>query len=101
MSLVPTILDPHQLASDVKRRARELGFDLVGIADAQPSAYRDYLRNWLDDGQAGTMGYLAKRFEERTDPGAYLPGACSVVCVAINYHTPLEDVPKHERPHHG
>ena len=101
MSLAPTSLDPHQIAGDVKRRAKELGFDLVGIADAQPSAYRDYLRNWLDDGQAGTMNYLASRFEERTDPGAYLPGARSVICVAINYHTPLEDVPEHERSHHG
>ena len=101
MSLVPTILDAHRIAGDMKRRARELGFDLVGIADARPSAYRDYLRHWLDDGQAGTMGYLAKRFEERTDPAAYLPGAGSVICVAINYHTPLENVPERERTNHG
>ena len=101
MSLAPAILDVHQLAGDIKRRARELGFDLVGIADASPSSYRDYLRNWLDDGQAGTMRYLAKRFEERTDPATYLPGARSVICVAMNYHAPLEPVPEHERAYHG
>ncbi len=101
MSLAPAILDAHQLAGEVKRRARELGFDLVGIAGAGPSEYRDYLRNWLDDGQAGTMHYLAERFDERTDPAVYMPGARSVICVALNYHTLLEPVPETERAHHG
>lgn len=101
MSLTPQTLDAHQLAAGVKRRATELGFDLVGIADAGPARYRDYLRNWLDDGQAGTMHYLAERFEERTDPGVYLPGARSVICVGLNYHVPLEPVPAEERAHHG
>ena len=36
------------------------------------------------------MHYLTERFEERTDPRSYLPGAASVVCVAMNYHVPLE-----------
>jgi epoxyqueuosine reductase len=85
-----TQLDPHQLAATIKQRARELGFGLVGIAPASPSKYRAYLRQWLDDGQAGTMGYLASRFEERADPGTYVPGAASVICVAMNYHVRLE-----------
>jgi epoxyqueuosine reductase len=89
--------DAHQLAADVRRHARELGFDLVGIAPARPSAYREYLRQWLDTGQAGTMGWLHKRFDERTDPARYLPGARSVICVAMNYHVPL-DAPAHESP---
>jgi epoxyqueuosine reductase len=84
------ISDRNQLASEIKQRARALGFDLVGIAGAAPSKYRDYFKNWLDDGQAGTMEYLKRRFDERTDPAAYMPGAKSVVCVAINYQVPLE-----------
>jgi epoxyqueuosine reductase len=86
-----TQLDPHALAGQVKARARELGFDLVGIAPASPSRYREYLRQWLDDGQGGTMDYLANRFEERTDPGIYLPGTASVICVGMNYHVRLEE----------
>lgn len=78
------------LATAIKAQARSLGFDLVGITNAQPSAYRDYLRTWLDSGQAGSMEYLSKRFDERVDPAVYLPGAKSVICVAMNYHTPLE-----------
>ncbi|HZZ44148.1 MAG TPA: tRNA epoxyqueuosine(34) reductase QueG [Tepidisphaeraceae bacterium] len=83
----------RQLAAEIKSQARQLGFDLVGIAPAQPSAYRDYLRQWLDTGQAGTMHWLANRFDERTDPRTYLPGARSVICAAMNYHTPLTDFP--------
>src|SRR5687768_15226313 len=84
---------PHNLAADIKQRARQIGFDRVGIAPASPSMYRDYLRAWLDDGQAGSMRWLHDRFDERTDPDAYLPGAKSVICVALNYHVELEPMP--------
>src|SRR5690348_12819236 len=81
----------HQLAAEIKSSGRQLRFDLVGIASAEPSHYRDYFRKWLDDGRAGSMGWLHKRFDERTDPATYLPGAQSVICVAMNYHVPLEE----------
>jgi epoxyqueuosine reductase len=77
----------------VKHRARQLGFDLCGITDASPSRHREYLRTWLDAGQAGSMEYLARRFDERTDPATYLPGARTVVCVAMNYHVELDPPP--------
>jgi epoxyqueuosine reductase len=96
-----TIPDLHQLAALVKQRARELGFDLAGIAPADASRYRNYLRDWLDDGQQGTMEYLARRFDERTDLAAYLPEAKSVICVAINYHVTLDDLPEEGRAYHG
>ena len=93
--------DRHALAADAKEQARAIGFDLVGIAPATPSDFRDYLRDWLDDGRHGEMAWLARRFEERTDPAAYLPGCRSVICCAVNYHVPLAPVPAEERPHHG
>ena len=77
-------------AAAIKQRARELGFDLVGIAPAKPSEHRQYLRQWLDEGNAGEMGYLSGRFEERTNPAAYLPDAASVICVGLDYFVPLE-----------
>jgi epoxyqueuosine reductase len=88
-------------AGAVKRRALELGFDLVGVAPAGPSAYRDYFRQWLDQGRAGSMQYLHHRFDERTDPATYLPGAQSVICVAMNYHVPLEPAPAGDGAPHG
>jgi epoxyqueuosine reductase len=84
-------VDRHVLASQFKERARSLGFDLVGIASPEPSHYRQYFRDWLDTGQAGTMDYLGKRFDERVDPATYFPGVRSVLCVALNYHVRLEE----------
>jgi epoxyqueuosine reductase len=81
----------HQLAAEIKTKSRELGFDLTGIAPARASAYRDYLKEWLASDQHGTMRWLANRFDERTDPAIYLPGARSVICVAMNYFVPLEE----------
>src|SRR5688572_31484830 len=95
-TMVPAPAPPpqHQLAADIKQRGKALGFDLVGITDASPSRYRAYYRDWLDDGRAGTMEYLHRRFDERTDPSTYMPGARSVICVAVNYHTSLAPSPQ-------
>jgi len=84
----------HQLAAEIRQQARRAGFDLVGIASAEPSRYRDYFRQWLDSGQSATMQYLHRRFEQRVDPASYLPGAKSVICVAMNYCVPLAPPPQ-------
>jgi len=98
MTLSPPVENLNQLAARVRQRARDLGFDLVGISDASPSKYREYFRQWLDDGQAGTMEYLSRRFDERTDPATYFPGAKAVICVAINYHAKLDAPPADAGP---
>ena len=85
--------EAHPKSIRIKNHAKELGFDLVGIAPASPSRYRDYLRAWLDAGHAGQMHYLLDRLDERADPSLYLPGVRSVVCVALSYNTPLEASP--------
>src|SRR4051812_8109380 len=74
MTFAPVqLLVGHALVEAIKRKARDLGFDLVGVAPAGPSAHREYVREWLDTGKAGDMHYLARRFDERVDPRAYLP----------------------------
>ena len=101
MLIAATQPDLHQLAAEIKSQAMQLGFDLVGVAPAEASKYREYFAEWLETGRHGTMAYLVNRFAERTDPAVYLPSAASVVCVAINYHVPLDAVPETERAHHG
>jgi epoxyqueuosine reductase len=96
-----TTTDAHPLAGQIKAKAAELGFDRVGITAASASRYGDYLRQWLDDGQAGTMEYLADRFNERTNPSAYFPQAASIICVAVNYFVPLQPVPADEKSYQG
>ncbi len=80
---------PADIADDLKRFARQLGFDLVGITRATPSDHAEAFRDWLSDGRHGTMKWLEQRVDERLDPTVYLPGAKSVLCVAINYRPPV------------
>ncbi len=71
----------------IKQKALELGFDLVGVTDASPvgSEQVSRLLGWLDAGYAGRMTWLHSNLEKRTDPAKLLPGAKSVIVVALNY----------------
>ena len=78
-----------ELTAAIKRRARELGFDKVGVARAGALAGEGArLREWLGRGYAGTMGWMERSADKRADPSLHLESARSVVCVALNYYTP-------------
>ena len=74
------------LTEAAKALALELGFDLVAVGPAGPPEHGAALRRWIEAGHAGTMGYLERRLQERLDPARVLPGARSVLCVALNYY---------------
>src|SRR5437867_520424 len=80
----------ESLASQIKNEARRLGFDLCGIAPAAPSAFKSEFRDWLARGFHGEMGYMARNPDRRLDPSQLLPGARSIVVVAMNYYTESE-----------
>jgi epoxyqueuosine reductase len=76
------------LTGQICNRARELGFDLVGIVPARPVPTLDAYRSWLAQGYHGEMGYMARpdRVERREDPARIMPGVRSIVCVGLNYY---------------
>jgi len=74
-------------AAAVKTRARELGFDLVGVASAARHPRLERLREWIASGRAGDMHYLRRSVSERLDPAEVLPSVRSVVSVASLYNT--------------
>jgi epoxyqueuosine reductase len=75
-----------------------LGCDLAGVAPAAPLVGAARLRAWLAAGRHGEMGYMADTAEVRTDPCRVLPGARSVICVAMSYHDAAEPAgPARER----
>ena len=65
--------------------ARSLGFDLCRVAECVTPPHAGEFRAWLDGGNAGDMAWLERNKDRRTDPQKVLPGAASVVVLAINY----------------
>ena len=78
------------LTDQIKTLARQLGFDLVGIAPAERPAHWPFYLAWLRKGYAGQMAYLSRNLERRADPQTVVPGAKSLLCVGINYAPPAE-----------
>jgi epoxyqueuosine reductase len=84
-------------SDQVKRVARELAFDAVGIARVGPGVRLDEdVARWdafTRAGMHGDMGYLAEHREARLrlDGDEVLAGAASIVCVARRYQRPAED----------
>jgi epoxyqueuosine reductase len=79
-------MTPATLKSALIAQARALGFDDCRIAPAQPAAHRALFEQWLAEGKHGDMAWLARNPERRTDPTLVLPGAKSVIVLALNYY---------------
>jgi epoxyqueuosine reductase len=82
-------IDHDSSLLDLKQRllsfAREIGFDSCRIADCGSAPHADQFRNWLDEGGHGEMSYMERGEEKRCDPQKVLPGARSIVVLALNY----------------
>ncbi len=78
------------LADSIKRKARRLGFDLVGITDASPIDADQFklFTDWLDSGYAGRMSYMHQNLNKRTNPAKLLKNAQSLIVVGLNYTPP-------------
>ncbi|MFQ5733290.1 MAG: tRNA epoxyqueuosine(34) reductase QueG [Planctomycetaceae bacterium] len=89
-----------RLAADLKTVARDLGFELVGIAPAvAPDGFQPF-QKWLNDGYAGEMAYLPNREAAYEHPRHVLEAVRSVVMLAINYNTnsPVPNEREYDRP---
>ena len=73
--------------------AVELGFDSCRIARASAARHANEFRSWIDDGAAGEMHWMERGAEKRCDPQQVLPGARSIVVVALNYWQGEQDRP--------
>ena len=65
--------------------ARKLGFDSCRVAACAAPKHASEFRTWLREGAAGEMSYMERGEEKRCDPQKVLPGARSIVVVALNY----------------
>jgi epoxyqueuosine reductase len=74
-------------SSAVKQRARELGFDLCGIAPVGAFPELSFLREWIGRGYAGTMAYLPRTSVRRSDVRRVMPSARSVIVTGTVYNS--------------
>lgn len=79
----PQFLDT--LADDIKRWGREMGFQQIGIADADLRDEEPRLKAWLEKGYQGDMTWLAEHGNKRSRPEELLPGTQRVICARLDY----------------
>jgi epoxyqueuosine reductase len=76
-------------AAELKARlvafARDIGFDSCRITQCVPPAHAGEFDDWLRDGALGEMDYMRRGAEKRRDPERVLPGAQSIIALALNY----------------
>lgn len=87
--MTPDVSPREARSRAVHDRARALGFDVVGVADARLPLDRDmaHYEAFLQKGYAGGMSWLAndKELRRRVDVDGILAGAKSVVCLGQRY----------------
>ena len=65
--------------------SQQIGFDSCRIAACAAPTYGTEFRAWLREGAHGEMNYMERGEEKRCDPQKVLPGARSIVILALNY----------------
>lgn len=84
-------------SSDIKTFARSIGVDLIGVAPATfDKEGLENLARFIDEGRQGDMSWM-EDYEKRVHPETLLPGARSVIVIAVNYNRPVAAPP----PGHG
>lgn len=69
----------------IQQRAHELGFDLCRVTSAAPPESAPHLDRALAEGRHGEMQWLSRNADKRRDPALVLPGARSIVGLAVSY----------------
>jgi epoxyqueuosine reductase len=74
-----------ELKAQLISYARQIGFDSCRIAACDAPPHVTEFREWLRQGAHGEMSYMQRGEEKRCDPQKVLPGATSILVLALNY----------------
>ena len=89
MDLQSNVLIPdfESLQQSIKKKARQLGFSLVGVTTCEPPAHLDVYQNWIAAGYHGEMGWLAteRAIKRRADPHEILKECQSILVLGMLY----------------
>jgi epoxyqueuosine reductase len=78
-------LDPVAAKRQLAARARELGFDRLGVARIDIPEDEQHLLSWLDAGFHGEMDYMRRHGVMRSRPQELAPGTVRVISVRMDY----------------
>lgn len=77
-----------QLVAQIKLAARQIGFEVAGIASVEPLTRDDAaFQEWSEAGFAAGMDYMTRRPELNGHPLALVPHARSVITLAVNHYS--------------
>src|SRR5688572_3022602 len=86
----------------IRAQALAMGFDAVGFAAAHlAERARADLREYLDRGYHGDMGWLAATAARRGDPQTLWPEARTVVVLGLNYGSGEDPLAAAAEPERG
>lgn len=83
-------MNKQELTQQIKRKANELGFALVGVTSPEPPAHTNVFEGWLRAGRHGDMEYLATKrsVHRRADPKHIRPECKSILVLGTPYSNP-------------
>ena len=75
----------ERLKARLVKFAARIGFDSCRVAPVEAPKHTKQFREWLRDSAHGEMEYMRRGEERRCDPQKILPGAKSIIVMALNY----------------
>lgn len=87
----------------IQQKAKEIGFDNIGVTSDFKLSHSDYYKDWLKEGRHGEMAYLAKNQDKRVQPNLLMDECRSLIVLSTNYfhQNPLDHEVKIARYAHG
>ena len=93
MAPAPPQSSPESRRELVLEQAREVGFDLVGIAPFGPPPDARRFAVWIDEKRHGSMGYLERGRAATLDPRSQWPEGKSLLVVGLGHSRPALHLP--------
>lgn len=89
-------MDTIQLQQEIIDYSKTIGIDKIGFASASP--FEELKSRLLRQQELGYQsGFEPKDIEKRTNPELLLPGAKSIIAIALAYPAKLKDAPRSTR----
>src|SRR5258708_16879404 len=79
--------------AEIAELAREVGFDLFGVAPLRPPKDAERFRDWLREGRNADLRYLESDAERILDPGRLVPGGRSILVFGLGHSRAAAELP--------